>query len=357
MRTGTVNLPLHFGTTPAWLFDRMCKLAREIIIAIVSDFGPEKLLINLSNPLWFQAFGCLLGFDWHSSGLTTTTCGAIKEAVKSLENDLNFFVAGGKGKVSRKTPDEITKKSFQSSLNDSEDLVYASKMSAKVDNSAVQDGYQLYHHSFFFTKNGQWAVVQQGMNGRAGWARRYHWLSFKLKDFVQEPHTAICSDKKNLTLNLVSQKSKSTREIVPQLAKEKPEKIVHQIIKIKNYKLSTHHRLFIQDLNPKSIKRILLSTYERQPADFRTLLEIKGVGPKTLRALSLISELIYGSKISYQDPAKFSFAHGGKDGYPYPVNRQVYDQSISILHRALQQSKIGRTEKIEAFRRLATFER
>jgi hypothetical protein len=330
----------------------MVKLAREIAIAIISDFGPEEMLRRLSHPYWFQALGCILGYDWHSSGVTTTLCGALKEGLKGLEKDLGLFVAGGKGKTSRKTPSEIESWGNIISL-DPTPLVYASRMSAKVDSAAVQDGYQLYHHTFLFSKNGSWAVIQQGMNETNRYARRYHWLGETVATFVNEPHAAILSEARGQALNLVAAESDPARTTIAQIATDqKPESIVADLKRLKTLNLPPHHYLTTQDLHPDSLSRILLSTYERQPKDFEQLLGLQGVGPKTIRALSLISELIYGVAPSYRDPARYSFAHGGKDGIPYPVDRKTYDQSIELLRKAISKAKIGLSEKNEAVRRL-----
>ena len=352
VRTGIANLPLHYGKVPPWLFDRMVKLAREITIAIISDFGSEEMLRRLSHPYWFQAFGCILGYDWHSSGVTTTLCGALKEAVKGLEKDLDLFIAGGKGKTSRRTPGEIEDWGDSISLNPAP-LVYASRMSAKVDSSAIQDGYQLYHHTFLFTASGSWAVVQQGMNEATRYARRYHWLGETVANFVNEPHSAILSQAKGQALNLVASESDPARTTITDIAtNEKPEHILSDLKKLKTLNLPPHHYLSTHDLHPDSLSRILLSTYDRQPEDFEQLLGLKGVGPKTIRALSLISELVYGVAPSYRDPARYSFAHGGKDGIPYPINRKTYDQSIELLSKAIHKTKLGIREKNEALGRL-----
>jgi len=351
-QTGIANLPLHYGKVPPWLFDRMVKLAREITIAIISDFGSEEMLRRLSHPFWFQAFGCILGYDWHSSGVTTTLCGALKEAVKGLEKDLDLFVAGGKGKTSRRTPTEIEDWGESISLNPAP-LVYASRMSAKVDSSAIQDGYQLYHHTFLFTASGSWAVVQQGMNEANRYARRYHWLGETVANFVNEPHSAILSQAKGQALNLVASESDPARITITDIAtNEKPEHILSDLKKLKTLNLPSHHYLSTHDLHPDSLSRILLSTYDRQPEDFEQLLGLKGVGPKTIRALSLISELVHGIAPSYRDPARYSFAHGGKDGIPYPVDRKTYDQSIELLSKAIRKTKLGIREKNEAMGRL-----
>ncbi len=351
-RTGIANLPLHYGKAPRWLFDRMVKLAREITIAIVADFGAEEMLRRLSHPYWFQALGCILGFDWHSSGVTTTLCGALKEGIKGLERDLGLFVAGGKGKTSRKTPSEIEIWGDTLSL-DPAPLVYASRMSAKVDSSAIQDGYQLYHHSFLFTAGGSWAVIQQGMNENTRYARRYHWLGEAVGSFVNEPHSAILSEARGQALNLVASESDPARTTITDIVtNEKPENLLADLKKLKTLDLPPHHPLGVHDLHPDSISNILLSTYERQPQDFEQLLGLRGVGPKTIRALSLISELVHGVAPSYRDPARYSFAHGGKDGYPYPVDRKTYDQSIELLRKAINKTKLGIGEKRDAMGRL-----
>lgn len=352
MRTGVANLPLHAGRAPRWLFEKMVRLGREISLAVVYEFSPSTFLLCLSDPVWFQSFGCVLGFDWHSSGVTTTVCGALKMGLKGLEKGTRIFVAGGKGKTSRKTPQEIEKFAQKFSF-DAKPLIYASKISAKVDNSAIQDGYQLYHHNFFGMINGEnWAVVQQGMSLKNHLARRYHWLSENVDDFVCEPHTGIISERKGKTLNLVDKKSSETRFVSSQLAGEKPERLIGYLEKIQSLNLPCEHEVRISDLKRGTLKRIFLKTYEKKPGNFEELLGIYGVGPKTIRALSLISELIYGTKPSYQDPAMFSFAHGGKDGYPYPVNRKTYEESIDILHKAIKKAKIGKREKIEAIKQL-----
>ncbi len=351
MRTGSVDLPLHSGQCPPWLFERMTKLGRAILLLLVREQGPAAVLERLADPFWFQALGCLLGFDWHSSGLTTTVCGALKEGARGCERELGLFIAGGKGKTSLKTPQDIRGYADKYSLPGSpERLVYASRMSAKVDNSAVQDGYQLYHHTFIFTARGDWAVIQQGMNTGSKRARRYHWLGDKVSDFVNEPHSAICCDRKEkAVLNLVARESAASRSAIASLASFSPEAVAREYTQLV---LPSRHSLYEEHLKPSSLERVLLQTYERHPEDFESLLSIKGVGPKTVRALSLLAELAYGKRPSYTDPAKFSFAHGGKDGYPYPVNRSTYDQTIDILEQAIKEARLGREEKLQALRRL-----
>ncbi len=356
MRTGCANLPLHTGKAPAWLFSRMVRLAREVVSHVVAEYGPDEMLDRLSDPFWFQSFGCVLGFDWHSSGVTTTTCGAVKEGIKGLEQELGFYAAGGKGAVSRRTPSEITSACERLS-RDPEPLVYASRMSAKVDSAAVQDGYQIYHHCFFFTPSGHWCVVQQGMSETDRTARRYHWLGENVSDFVVEPHAAVCCDHRGETLNLVAQESNDARSCSAQIAGQSPEKTLAALQKLPHLVLPRRHLVSEADVNSKYLKKILLQTYEQAPQDFESLLGTPGVGPKTVRALALVSELIYGARTSVRDPARFSFAHGGKDGTPYPVDRPTYERTIEVLHQALDRAKVDRSEKIGALKRLAVIEK
>jgi hypothetical protein len=351
-RTGITNLPLHYGKAPPWLFKRMALLARELTVTIVTEFGPQEMLRRLSDPVWFQALGCVLGYDWHSSGVTTVVCGALKEGTKEMQNELGFFIAGGKGKTSRRTPAEIESSGHLLKIDPSR-LVYASRMSAKVDNSALQDGYQLYHHVFFFTRDGSWSVVQQGMNEQARYARRYHWLGEGVTDFVCEPHSAICTQVTGKTLNLVAAESGQARDTISRIAREeKPDIVLGQLKKLKTLDLPARHQVDITDIHPDRMAKIFLSTYERQPETFEKLVGLEGVGAKTLRALSLLSELVYDVPVSFRDPARYSFAHGGKDGYPYPVDRKTYDKSIELLRHALDKARVGDREKLAAFKRL-----
>lgn len=354
MKTGIAHLPLHGGKAPAWLFQRMKKLAAEISIVIIGEYGTADLLRRLSDPYWFQAFGCVLGFDWHSSGVTTTVCGALKEGLKDISKETGFFVCGGKGGVSRQTPLEIESIAERGLLKaDFKDLVYASKMSAKVDTCAVQDGYELYHHCFFFDKDGNWAVVQQGMNADTKWARRYHWLSSDLTDFVCEPHKAVCGRKRDDVLNLVAKESSFCRETSALIAREEPRKVAAEFVKIKQLDMTRRHEVSFADIKSENLAKILVAAYNQQPENFEQLLNVQGVGPKTIRALSLISEIIYAKPASFEDPVRFSFAHGGKDAHPYPVNREEYDRSIAILKEAVNHARLCRLEKLEAIKRLS----
>ena len=354
-RTGYASLPLHGGKAPAWLFSRMVLLSREILTHIVEEYGAREVLRRMSDPFWFQAFGCVLGFDWHSSGITTTVTGAVKESLKETGHEWGLFAAGGKGAASRKSPAQITAV-CQWLGRDPGALLHASQTAAKVDNAAVQDGYQLYHHVLLFTASGDWAVIQQGMSDRTSTARRYHWLSEHVSSFVDEPHEAICCDARGETLNLVASESGDVRAACTELAAQPPEQTLRVIEKLPDLTLPKRHLLFPEmDIDTRYLSKILLKTYERAPEDFETLLGMEGVGPKTLRALSLASELIYGTPASTRDPARFAFAVGGKDGIPFPVDRSVYDQTIDILHRAVDRARIDRSERVAALKRLAVF--
>ena len=354
MRSGTANLPLHTGRAPAWLFSRMVRLAREITTHIVAEYGSDEVLRRLSDPYWFQAFGCVLGFDWHSSGVTTTVTGAVKEGIRGLEHELGVYAGGGKGAVSRRTPAEIVAYCDRLST-DPQPLVYASRMAAKVDSAAVQDGYQLYHHAFFFTPQGGWCVVQQGMNDETGMARRYHWLAASLQSFVNEPHAAVCAEAPAPTLNLVAAESSAARTASAALAREKPSIVLSALRELPVLSMPRRHAVMIGDVNTQYLEKILVKTYERAPEDFETLLGMEGVGARTLRALALVSEVIYGTPASTRDPARFSFAHGGKDGTPFPVDIETYDKTVEVLRAAVTKANIDRSERVKALKRLVEY--
>ncbi|NLO89263.1 MAG: DUF763 domain-containing protein [Clostridia bacterium] len=355
MKTGSVNLPLHGGKCPPWLFNKMKNLSAVLLETVVLEYGPTEVLKRFSDPLWFQSFGCLLGFDWHSSGLTTTVCGAVKAALKERNWELGIFIAGGKGGTSRKTPQEIEewgeKFAFPQEISK---LVYASKMAAKVDSAALQDGYQLYHHTFIFTPEGNWAVVQQGMNEQTKYARRYHWLSRKTLEFVNEPHEAVCCNRKGKILNLVASESEANRATAAALSREKPHKIVREFKKIctpKNLTMPAFHNI----PRAENLERALIKIYEKCPKGFEELLSLQGVGPKTIRALSLVAEVIYGAKPSYRDPVRYSFAHGGKDGTPYPVDRALYQNTINSLRKIVEEAKMESKDKIQMLKKLSNW--
>lgn len=374
MRTGIATVPLDYGKCPPWLFERMKRLSRGIILAIVEEFGVEEILRRLSNPVWFQSLGCVIGFDWNSSGLTTTTLGALKEGLRGLENELGIFICGGKGKTSRKTPEQIQNwgEFLGWSMQKIDKLVYASKISAKVDSNLIQAGYQIYHHNFIFTKSGKWDVIQQGMNIKNQTARRYHWLSSNVKDFTEEPHTGIISDIRVKPLNLVAKESRENKEISTELMKEEPKTFLRniQLISEKSNSLIKpkklpgfcemelkdvefhHHPVEKEKFDLKRLEKTILFANSQNPENFEKLLSIKGVGPKTIRALSLVAELIYGAKPSYEDPARYSFSHGGKDGTPYFPRPEEMDLTIEILEKGIKKAKISNREKVEAQRRL-----
>ncbi len=354
MKRGIAELPLHWGAAPPWLMKRMRKLARSITEIIIGEYGSDEFLRRIADPFWFQSLGCVLGFDWHSSGLTTTLCAALKTGVSGMERELGLFVAGGKGKTSRATPTQIGDYGPYLSVAP-EGLIAASRMVAKVDTAGLQDGYQLYHHTFFFTPTGNWAVVQQGMNTTTRWARRYHWLSEDVASFVLDPHKAILCDHTGEVLNMVTQDSSRAQTVSVAIAHEHPDKNIKELKRIKELALPAHHPVLATDINPDRILKILLKTYEQPPDDFSALLATAGVGPKTIRALALIAEITYGAQPSFRDPVSYSFAHGGKDGYPYPINRQDYDRSIAILEEAIRAAKIGNDEKLSCLKRLASF--
>jgi uncharacterized protein len=354
-RTGTATLPLHNGRAPAWLFQRMTKLAREITVYMAEELGTAEILRRLADPYWFQAFACVLGFDWHSSGVTTTATGALKQGLKGMEHDLGLYVAGGKGATSRRTPGEIEAACARLG-RDPAPLVRASRTSAKVDNTAVQSGHQLYHHSFVFTADGSWCVVQQGMSDEHRTARRYHWLGERVASFAEEPHSAVCDDRRGVLVNLVATESEATRKAVVAIAAEKPATTIATLDRAADLVMPRRHELKLVDVNPRYLDKILLKTYERPPRDFEELLGVQGLGPKTLRALTLVAELVHGSHASTRDPARYAFAHGGKDGTPFPVDRATYDRTIEVLSGALNKAHVDRSERVKAFRRLASFE-
>lgn len=350
-RSGTANLPLHHGHAPPWLFERMTQLSAEIARWVVIEHGTGELFRRLSDPVWFQAFGAVIGMDWHSSGVTTVVCGALKMGLRRYQPELGLVIAGGKGRTSRQTPAELTRAGDWLGL-DPAPYVQASRLTAKVDNNALQDGYQIYHHVFLLDRAGRWAVIQQGKNDANGYARRYHWFSENLRAFDDEPHTAIAAQATGDVWNLVAHDSAAARQITTALACEQPEKIVAEISRLRELTLPAHHDIQGVDVDPKRLQRILLKTYDRQPEDFVTLLGMEGVGARTLRALSLVGELVHGAPVSIKDPARFAFAHGGKDRHPYPVDRKTYDRSIQTLHTAVERAKIGQRDQVEALKRL-----
>ncbi len=364
IQRGIATFTLDYGKCPKWLFERIVKLSRRMIHAIVAEEGPDEFIKRIADPVWFQSLGTVLAFDWNASGLTTILTAALKEAIRGEENDLGIFICGGKGKTSRKTPDEILNWGEKINLpeNNTKALVYNSKMAAKVDSSLIQDSFQIYHHSFFFTKNGAWTVVQQGMNTQTQTARRYHWYSKNIKDLVQEPHSGIASEQKlKSVLNMTAEKSGQNRQISTGLVSQSFNTLMKDIRLLRKYytplsqmmeiskgqqrlkflnlenKEYNWHPVINEDFSKsKYLEKILWQLCERRPENYEKLLATKGVGPKTIRALALTAEVIYGAKPSYEDPARYSFAHGGKDATPYPVDRPTYDQTIEKLRGFLK---------------------
>lgn len=326
-------------------------LAEAILWVLADSFGTLGILERLSDPFWFQALGCLLGFDWHSSGLTTTTCGALKEALRRVGSEIGLFAAGGKGRAARRTPEEIVGISERTGI-DPAPLIRASRLSAKVDSAALQDGFQVYHHAFFFDREGRWCVVQQGMNEGTGMARRYHWVSEGLRSFVAEPHRAVVGERRGVVLNLVAAEAAPAREAIPQLAARPPEITLAELGELRALRLPRRHELLMEDLDPRRLEGVLLRAYESGAPDFERLLEVPGLGAKGLRALALVSELVHGAPASTRDPARFAYAHGGKDRTPYPVDLEAYDRTIEALRKAVEMARLGRRERLEAIKRL-----
>ena len=408
--SGHADLPLHPGTVPRWLADRMMVLGTLITESLVENFGPEEVLVRLSDPLWFQSFGAVMGMDWHSSGITTSVMYALKRGLNPRAKELGIYVCGGRGKYSKMTPDELLEIAGREGLSGDE-LVRNSKLVAKVDNNAVQDGFQLYQHNFILTRNGSWAVVQQGMNGAEKKARRYHWCSTNLRSFVEEPHTGVVGDNRGKILNLTDSKADKVRSSILEMSREEPERMLNEISQIgkpasqiilmqggeslplaptssvatpssgghprnapelpqqqelfpelsiqteekgRSIVLPSHHEVCKQDVDLKRLGGVLATAYNNQPQDFESLLLTPGLGPRTLQSLALVSEVIYGTPSRFTDPARFSFAHCGKDGHPFPVPLKIYDESIRILRDSIEKSKLGYKDKSDCIRRLHT---
>ena len=347
-RSGSADLPLHNGYVPQWLYQRMAKLGFAITEAIITDYGTKDFLSRMSDPFWFQSFGAVMGMDWHSSGITTSVMGALKRAVNPYSKDLGIYICGGKGKYSKDAPKELLSVGMQTGLNGDE-LVRFSKLSAKVDNTAVQDGFQLYIHNFIVSKEGDWTVVQQGMREGDAMARRYHWHSQNVRSFVEEPHTAVCGLNQGPILNLTASEASSTRQSMLSITQAKPELMMQEI---QHLVMPRHHDVRSKDVDLKRLGSILWLAHDTQPRSFEELLLLEGVGPRTVQSLALVSEIIHGTPSRFQDPARFSFAHGGKDGHPFPVPTKTYDEVISTLQKAVHKAKIGQTDKAEALKKL-----
>ena len=348
MSRAHADLPLHYGQVPAWLYTRMGKLGIAIVEAVVMEYGKNAFLQRMSDPFWFQSLGAVLGMDWHSSGITTSVMGALKQHVNQRSKELGIYICGGKGKHSRETPNELIRIADATGL-DGDALVRSSRLSAKVDNTAIQDGYQIYLHSFIVTDEGEWAVIQQGMNDANSMARRYHWHSPAFKSFVEDPHTAIHGHNEGLIINLTDKQADATRQGVVQLAKEHPDTIMQEVRKLV---LPRHHEVQAKDVDLKRLGSVLAVAHERGIQDVENLLLLEGVGPRTLQSLVLVSEVIHGTPSRFEDPARYSFAHGGKDGHPFPVPTKVYDEAIAILDNSIRKAKMGDSDKNEAIKNL-----
>jgi hypothetical protein len=374
-RSGSADLPLHYGQVPPWLAQRMTRLGKVITETIVLEYGLPGFLSRLSNPFWFQSLGCVMGMDWHSSGITTSVMGALKKALNPMASELGLYVCGGRGKHSRQTPDELQKLGDQTGLN-ATDLIRSSRLSAKVDNSAIQDGFQLYLHCFVVARTGEWVVVQQGMNTDSRTARRYHWSSQQLPSFIEEPHTAIYGPNQGAILNLTHSAASATRQGILTVLGTGREEVMQIVASgglqgqtfgsrvpggdswlpdmvVPHLSMPAHHDVKSSDIHIKRLGAVLALAHEKQPMDFESLLLLEGVGPRTVQSLTLVSEVMHGTASRFSDPARFSFAHGGKDGHPFPVPLDVYDQTVSVLEKALSSSKLDREESASALSRLS----
>ncbi len=366
-RSGSADLPLHGGRVPPWLGERMTRLGAIISQAIVHHYGRDELLRRLAHPFWFQSFGAVMGMDWHSSGITTSVLGALKRGLNPLQDELGIFVCGGRGKHSRRTPDELLAVGERTGL-DGTALATASRLVAKVDSAAVQDGFDLYLHGFIVTDTGQWIVVQQGMNGDARQARRYHWLSEGLTSFVEAPHSAIDGPDQGVIVNLTDRRAQPSRtrqlDLLGQLG---PDRIVAEIARLEapaapqvpeaqpmlpHLIMPAHHDVRASDVHGRRLRATLASAADRGPQDFPELLLTPGVGARTVKALAMVAEVVHGAPYRFEDPARFSFAHGGKDRHPYSVPLKVYDETIRVLKSAVTNAKLGREEALGAIKRL-----
>jgi hypothetical protein len=352
-RSGSADLPLHGGHVPPWLSERMAKLGLAIVETIAMEFGTADVIAKLANPFWFQSFGAVMGMDWHSSGITTSVLGALKRSVNPHAKELGIYICGGKGRHSTKTPDELIAVGQRTGLNGIE-LAGLSRLTAKVDNTAIQDGFQLYQHNFIVNAQGDWCVIQQGMNNATATARRYHWHSHDLKSFVNEPHTFIYGQNQGQILNLTAGNAAATRDKTLMIANEHPDKILKEI---NHLIMPNHHDVRMKDVNMKRLGAMLWVAHENKPEDFEDLLMLKGMGPRTIQSLALVSEVIYGTPTRFDDPARFSFAHGGKDGHPFPVPVNVFDETITTLQTAINRAKIGNNDKLHAIQKLGEISR
>jgi len=352
-RSGIADLPLHGGSVPKWLADRMTLLGTAISENVVHHYGASAFLTRLSDPFWFQALGSVMGMDWHSSGITTSVLGALKRGLNPRSQELGVCVCGGRGRHSRNTPDELRSYADRTGL-DGESLVRASRLAARVDNNAIADGFQIYLHGFVLSSTGEWAIVQQGLNDASGLARRYHWHSATVKDFVSEPHSAVVGEHQGEIMNLVAAPASSAQRAILEIAKAHPDSTLNDVRKLT---MPAHHDVRPSDVDLKRLGAVLAAAYERGFHDFASLLLLEKLGPRTLQSLALVAEVIHGTPTRFSDPARFSFAHGGKDGHPFPVPLKTYDETIRVLQHSLEQAKVGDAEKVDGLRRLEHFVR
>ena len=350
-RSGFADLPLHGGRVPGWLADRMTKLGTAIVESILLHYGHSELLSRISDPYWFQALGCVMGMDWHSSGITTSVIGALKRGLNPRASELGVYVCGGRGKHSRNTPMELRSIAESCDL-DGEALVRTSRLTAKIDNNCIADGFQIYLHSFILTANGEWSIVQQGLNDAAGTARRYHWHSSNVRDFACEPHTGIAGPHQGMIMNLVDAAAGPAQDALLSIARENPEAALREI---RHLEMPHHHDVRREDVDLKRLGAVLAVAYSRPLKNFADLLLVENLGPRTLQTLAMVAEVVHGTPVRFSDPARFSFALGGKDGHPFPVPLKTYDESIAVLQRSLDAAKLDGGEKIQGFRRLDRF--
>ena len=352
-RSGVADLPLHGGRVPQWLATRMTTLGTAISESVIHHYGRSALLSRLSDPFWFQALGSVMGMDWHSSGITTSVLGALKRGLNPRAHELGVYICGGRGRHSRNTPDELRAIANRTGL-DGDVLVRTSRLAAKVDNNAIADGFQIYLHGFFLTKDGEWSIVQQGMNEESRLARRYHWHSAAVKDFTCEPHTAIVGQQTGIIQNLVDERAKPAQDALLTIAADSPQRTLSEVMKMR---LPSHHDVRAKDVDLKRLGAVLAVSHEQKLRDFASLLLVENLGPRTLQSLALIAEVIHGTPTRFKDPARFAFAHGGKDSHPFPVPLKTYDESIAVLRRSLDAARVGNTDKMDGMKRLDRFVR
>lgn len=352
-RSGSADLPLHGGRVPQWLAERMANMGTAIVESIVMRYGSAQFLSRLSDPFWFQALGSVMGMDWHSSGITTSVMGALKRGLHSRSDELGIYICGGRGRHSRNTPDELRAVSDRQGF-DGEALVRTSRLTARIDNNAIADGFQIYLHTFVVTRDGEWAVVQQGLNDATGMARRYHWHSANVSDFTATPHTGIAGENQGVIMNLVDRQAKPAQGALLEIARQKPVRTLQDAIHLQ---LPDRHDVRASDVDLKRLGAVLAVSYERDLHDFAELLLLEKLGPRTLQTLSLVAEVVHGTPTRFSDPARFSFALGGKDRHPFPVPLKTYDESLAVLESALAEARLGNSDKSGGFERLHRFVR